>query len=47
MKHEAVLYVKEDIGVIMAKTDAPMSAFIFNDPRMIHAFRDYLAETFG
>lgn len=37
-----VLYVKEDTGVIMAKTDAPMSAFVFNDPRMIHAFWEYL-----
>ena len=38
-----VLYIKEDTGVIMAKIDAPMSAFVFNDPSMINAFWDYLA----
>ena len=38
-----VLYIKEGTGVIMAKIDAPMSAFVFNDPSMINAFWDYLA----
>ena len=36
------IYVKEDTGVIMAKTDEPMSAFVFNEPRMINAFWEYL-----
>ncbi len=38
-----VLYVKEDTGVVMAKVNPPMSAFVFNDPSMINAFWDYLA----
>ena len=37
-----VLYVKENIGVIMAKTDSPMSAFVSENRNMISAFRDYL-----
>jgi len=37
-----VLYIKEGTGVIMAKIDAPMSAFVFNDPSMTNAFWDYL-----
>lgn len=38
-----VLYIKEGTSVIIAKIDAPMSAFVFNDPSMINAFWDYLA----
>ena len=36
------IYAKEDTGVIMAKTDEPMSAFVFNESRMINAFWEYL-----
>ena len=37
-----LLYVKEDVGVIMAKTNAPMAAFLTNERNMINAFWDYL-----
>lgn len=37
-----LLYVKEDTGVIMVKTDRPMSAFVFNEQSMVNAFWDHL-----
>ena len=37
-----LLHVKENTGVIMEKTDRPISAFVFNDRTMIDAFWDYL-----
>lgn len=37
-----LLYVKEDTGVIMAKTNAPTTAFVINDRNMINAFWDYM-----
>ena len=37
------LYAKEDTGVIMAKVDVPMSAFVISDQSMVSAFWDYLA----
>jgi len=37
-----LLYIKEDAGVIMAKTNAPMTAFVINDRNMINAFCDYI-----
>mgnify|MGYP004507443207 CR=1 len=43
MDRRTLLYVKEDTGVIMAKTDPPLSAFVFNDPSMVCAFWDYLS----
>lgn len=39
-----LLYAKEDAGVIMAKTDAPMAAFVINERNMISAFWDYLTK---
>ena len=39
-----LLYVKEDTGVIMAKTDEPMAAFVINERNMINAFWDYLTQ---
>ena len=37
-----LLYVKEDAGVIMAKADAPMAAFVISERNMVNAFWDYL-----
>lgn len=37
-----LLYVKEDVGVVVAKTGAPMSAFVIGERNMINAFWDYL-----
>lgn len=37
-----LLYVKEDAGVIMAKADAPMAAFVINERNMMNAFWDYM-----
>lgn len=37
-----LLYVKEDTGVVMAKTDAPMAAFVIHERNMINAFWDYM-----
>lgn len=40
-----LLYVKDDVGVIMAKTDQPMTAFVINERNMVNVFWDYLAKT--
>ncbi len=49
-KHEItsnlLIYIKEDAGVIMAKTDPPMTAFIISERNMTSAFWDYLAKQF-
>jgi len=37
-----LLYVKEDAGVVMAKTDAPMTAFVISERNMINALWDYM-----
>ncbi len=39
-----LLYVKEDVGAVMAKTDAPMTAFVIGERNMTSAFWDYLAK---
>lgn len=39
---QTMLYVKEEVGVIMLKTDSPMSAFFINEQGMVNAFWDYL-----
>ncbi len=38
------LYVKEDRGVIMTKTDMPKAAFVIDDYNMVNAFRDYASK---
>ena len=42
-----LLYVKEDTGVVMAKTDAPRSAFVIHERNMINAFWDYISGKCG
>lgn len=37
-----ILYTKEDIGVVMAKTDFPLTAFLISEKKMINAFWDYM-----
>lgn len=37
-----LLYAKEDMGVIMEKTDTPKKAFVINERNMINAFYDYI-----
>ena len=37
-----LLYIKEDAGVIMAKANAPRTAFVINERNMINAFGDYM-----
>ncbi|MBQ0037207.1 MAG: hypothetical protein KBS74_00885 [Clostridiales bacterium] len=37
-----LLYVKEDMGAIMAKSDAPKTAFVINERNMINTFWDYM-----
>lgn len=37
-----LIYVKEDKGVIMSKTNPPETAFVINDRNMVNAFRDYI-----
>ncbi len=37
-----LLYVKEDIGVVMAKTDPPLAAFATNEPNIVNAFWEYM-----
>lgn len=37
-----LLYMKEDTGVIMAKADAPVAAFVISERNMINAFWDYM-----
>ncbi len=39
-----LLYVKDEAGVIMAKTDAPTTAFVIQDKNMTNAFWDYLSK---
>ncbi|MDY3052827.1 MAG: hypothetical protein SOR89_06635 [Ndongobacter sp.] len=39
-----LLYVKDDAGVIMAKTDKPATAFVIHDRNMTNAFWDYLTK---
>ena len=36
-----LLYIKEDTGVIMAKTNTPKTAFVINERNMVSAFWDY------
>ena len=40
------LYVKENGGVVMAKTDAPVAAFIIREQNMQYAFVDYSRRNF-
>ena len=44
--NNTALYVKADTGVIMAKIDAPMSAFVISDQSMVSAFWDYISGLF-
>ena len=37
-----LLYVKDDAGVVMAKADAPLAAFVISERNMVNAFWDYL-----
>lgn len=37
-----LIYIKEDIGVIMAKTNTPQTAFVINERNIINAFWDYM-----
>ena len=37
-----LLYIKEDTGVIMAKTNSPETAFVISERNMINAFWDYM-----
>ena len=37
-----LLYVKDDTGVVMAKTDMPLGAFVISERNMVNAFWDYL-----
>lgn len=37
-----LLYAKEDTGVVMAKADTPMSAFVIQERNMINAVWDYM-----
>ena len=37
-----LIYIKEDIGVIMAKTNTPKTAFVINERNIINAFWDYM-----
>ena len=37
-----LLYVKDDAGVVMAKADMPLAAFITSERNMVNAFWDYL-----
>ena len=39
-----IIYVKEDTGVILVKSDEPTIAFAISEQRMISAFWDYLSE---
>ncbi len=39
-----LLYVKEDAGVLMAKADAPTTAFVIGERNMTNAFWDYLSK---
>lgn len=42
-----LIYVKQDVGVLMAKTDAPAEACITGEKNMTNAFWDYLARRGG
>ena len=44
---EQTVYVKEDMGVILVKTEYPSIAFAMNDQRMAAAFWDYLSRLAG
>ena len=37
-----ILYIKEDVGAIVVKSDFPSIAFAINEQRMVSAFWDYL-----
>lgn len=39
-----LLFVKEDAGVFMAKTDSPITAFSFQDTNMVNAFWDCMVK---
>ena len=37
-----LLYIKENTGIFMAKTNAPKIAFVINEQTMVSAFWDYM-----
>lgn len=37
-----LLYVKDNVGVVMAKVDLPLAAFIISERNMVSAFWDYM-----
>lgn len=39
-----LLYAKEDVGVLMAKTDTPTSAFVISERNMVNAFWGYMRQ---
>ena len=39
---DMLLYAKDEIGVIMAKADKPVTAFVINERNMVNALWDYL-----
>lgn len=41
-----LLYAKEDCGVIMAKADRPITAFVINERNMVNAVWDYLTKRY-
>lgn len=42
LESNTLIYVKEDTGVIIARTDAPMTSFVISEHNMINAFWDYM-----
>jgi hypothetical protein len=42
---KSLVYVKEDVGVIVAKTSAPPMAMAINESNLTAAFWDYLRQT--
>lgn len=42
INENTLIYVKEDSGVIMTKTNSPTSAFVISEHNMINAFTDYM-----
>ena len=41
--NNTILYIKEDLGVIMSNTGTSKTAFILKEKNMINAFRDYMS----
>ena len=37
-----LIYIKEDTGIVMARTSSPKTAFVINERNIINAFRDYI-----